>query len=156
MSLILNLLFMMLLTFEVSHQCYPLSIKQVTWRKYHASSRTSSGYIKRKQKTIKIFHHKLVLFSRCLFGISETWVKIYHPVLRWNHLRTENKQKNNFVGWRTGVGPWKTTGFIYPLPVAYMYILPWVLPSTTEMLLHALSIYVSFLELDQVLREERL
>lgn len=58
--------------------------------------------------------------------------------------------KNSFVGSRTGVGPQKTTGVIYPSPVAHMYILPWAEPSTTEMLLHASSIYVSSPELDQV------
>lgn len=49
----------------------------------------------------------------------------------------------------TGVGPKKTTGPIYPSPVAYMYILPWAVPSTAEMLLHASSIDVSSPELDQ-------
>lgn len=44
----------------------------------------------------------------------------------------------------------KKTGVIYPSAVAHMYVLPWAIPSTMEMLLHASSVYVSSPELDHV------
>ena len=67
-----------------------------------------------------------------------------------------NNNKNSCVGSRTGVGPRKTTGVIYPSPVAHMHLLPWAVLSTTEMLLYTSSIQVSSPELGQVLREGRL
>lgn len=67
-------------------------------------------------------------------------------------LRSEkqtNNNKNSFVGSRTRIDQWKNTGVIYASPVVHMYILPWALPPTIEMLLHASSIPVSSPELDQ-------
>lgn len=49
------------------------------------------------------------------------------------------------------VWPMDKTGVIYPNLVAHMYRLPWAVLSTTEMLLHASSIYVSSPKPDQVL-----
>lgn len=158
MSLILNLLFMMLLTFEVSHQCYLLSIKQVTWRKYHASSRTSSGCIKRKQKTIKIFYHKLVLFSRCLFGFicasqqhELKYIILFLDEVTWE-LKTNRQQKqlcwlkdwdwpmkNNWIYLPSSCGPYVYIALSCPFYdwnvtacFKYLYLISWTRSSSTR------------------------
>lgn len=92
-----------------------------------------------KLKT-KIAFPMLILLKYIILSLDEGLLR--------NEKQTNNK--NCFTGSRIGLANDKT-GFIYPNLVAQMYRLPWAVLSTTEMLLHASSFYVSSPKPDQVL-----
>lgn len=99
-----------------------------------------------KLKTEVVFL-KLILLIYIILFLEERTAK------KWK----TNNNKNSFVGSRTGIGPWeKKTGVIYLSAVMHVYIPPWAIPLTIEMVPPASSVSVSSPELDHVPWEEML
>lgn len=93
---------------------------------------------KQQKLKTKVAFLKLILLKYIILFFDEGLLR--------NEKHTNNN-KNSFVGSRTGVGPRTKTGVIYRSAVMHMYVLPWAIPCTIEMVLPASNVYVSSSEL---------